>query len=78
MPQRNLVVALYWLLTLAAASRRRGRCMVAFYTPTEATMGPIQKIFYLHLPVAINTFLACLVVFVASHRLPLAAQGVVG
>ena len=36
------------------------------WTPTEATMGPIQKIFYLHLPVAINTFLACLVVFVAS------------
>ena len=29
-------------------------------------MGPIQKIFYLHLPVAINTFLACLTAFIAS------------
>ncbi len=29
-------------------------------------MGLVQKIFYLHLPVAINTFLACAVVFVAS------------
>jgi heme exporter protein C len=36
------------------------------YTPTELTMGPIQKIFYLHLPVAINTFLACLTAFIAS------------
>jgi heme exporter protein C len=29
-------------------------------------MGAIQKIFYLHLPVAICTFLACLVCFIAS------------
>ena len=29
-------------------------------------MGVVQKIFYLHLPVAINTFAACAVVFVAS------------
>ena len=29
-------------------------------------MGPVQKVFYLHLPVAINTFLAFAVVFVAS------------
>jgi heme exporter protein C len=36
------------------------------YTPDEITMGPVQKIFYLHLPMAINTFLACLLVFVAS------------
>ncbi len=40
--------------------------MLALYTPTEATMGPIQKIFYVHLPCAIATFLACLVCFVAS------------
>ena len=36
------------------------------YTPTEQTMGPIQMIFYLHLPAAINTFLACATAFVAS------------
>jgi heme exporter protein C len=40
--------------------------VLAIYTPTEATMGPIQKIFYLHLPSAIATFLACLVCFLAS------------
>ena len=40
--------------------------MLAFYTPTEASMGNIQKIFYVHLPSAIATFLACLVCFVAS------------
>jgi heme exporter protein C len=40
--------------------------MLALYTPTEATMGPIQKIFYVHLPCAIATFLACLTCFVAS------------
>ena len=37
-----------------------------FHTPTEATMGQVQKIFYLHLPVAINTFLACMLSFIAS------------
>lgn len=61
---RTTLVAAYWLITLgltAAAS-----AMVAFYTPDEATMGPIQKIFYLHLPSAICTFLACLTCFVAS------------
>lgn len=35
-------------------------------TPAEATMGDAQKIFYLHLPVAINTFLACFISFIAS------------
>jgi heme exporter protein C len=40
--------------------------LVAAYVPTEATMGPIQKIFYLHLPVAIATFVACLICFAAS------------
>jgi heme exporter protein C len=40
--------------------------LVAGYVPTEASMGPIQKIFYLHLPVAISTFLACLLCFLAS------------
>lgn len=39
---------------------------VFLFTPTEATMGAMQKIFYLHLPSAINTFVACLVVFIAS------------
>jgi heme exporter protein C len=43
-----------------------GLLMAAYYAPTEATMGAIQKVFYVHLPLAINTFVAALVVFVAS------------
>lgn len=56
--------AAFW--TIAAALFGLGVFLVAGYVPTEATMGPIQKIFYLHLPVAIATFFACLTCFVAS------------
>lgn len=62
--QRNVLVRGFWaatVLTLLLAG-----AVLFFYTPVEKTMGPIQKIFYLHLPMAINTFFACLVVFVAS------------
>jgi heme exporter protein C len=61
--RRNLVV-LFWLLTLALSGA--ATIWVFRYTPVEATMGPIQKIFYLHLPSAICTFFACLTCFVAS------------
>jgi heme exporter protein C len=54
----------YWLLTGALFVACLG--MLRLYTPVEATMGSIQKIFYLHLPVAINTFVAAFVVCVAS------------
>jgi heme exporter protein C len=54
----------YWAATAAAFAA--ALAMAAFYTPTEATMGVVQKIFYLHLPSATNTFVAFLVVFVAS------------
>ena len=40
--------------------------MVLGYVPTEQTMGQIQKIFYIHLPSAILTFGAALVVCIAS------------
>jgi len=61
---RRLLAHTYWILTavLSAATI----VMLLTYTPVEATMGPVQKIFYLHLPVAINTFVAALVVFIAS------------
>jgi len=66
MQNRNFktLVRLYWLVTLALFALAIG--VLATYTPTEASMGPIQKIFYLHLPVAISTFLACMVCFIAS------------
>jgi heme exporter protein C len=55
---------IYSVATLLAFTGALG--VLLTYTPTEATMGPVQKIFYLHLPVAINTFVSCLIVFVAS------------
>jgi len=60
----KLLVIGYVGLTLAAFGV--AIAVLLTYTPTEDTMGPIQKIFYLHLPVAICTFLACLTCFVAS------------
>ena len=54
----------YWAVTAAAFVG--AIALLVAYTPTEATMGPIQKVFYLHLPLAINTFVAALVIFVAS------------
>jgi heme exporter protein C len=61
---RRILGSVYWLLTAALFAA----CLVMLlaYTPVEKTMGPVQKIFYLHLPVAINTFAAALVVFIAS------------
>jgi heme exporter protein C len=54
----------YWTAALLALVG--ALAMLLTYTPTEETMGQIQKIFYLHLPLAINTFLAALVVCIAS------------
>jgi heme exporter protein C len=61
---KRSLITIYWLATLALTAG--AVAMVATYTPTEASMGPIQKIFYLHLPSAICTFLAFLTCFVAS------------
>lgn len=62
--QRNWFITMYWIVVTVLFGG--AMYLIAFRTPDEPTMGTIQKIFYLHLPVAINTFLACLVVFVAS------------
>lgn len=54
----------YWcgtLVLLAVAI-----ILTIWYTPVHQQMGPVQKIFYFHLSVAINTFLACLTTFVAG------------
>jgi heme exporter protein C len=55
---------LYWLGTLVLLVIALAMCI--WYAPVEATMGPVQKILYLHLPVALNTFVAAGVVFIAS------------
>jgi heme exporter protein C len=61
---RRLAWTGYWIITLLALAG--AIAMLFTYTPTERTMGVVQKIFYFHLPVAINSFAACFVVFVAS------------
>lgn len=54
----------FWGITLALLVG--GLILLVGYTPVETSMGPAQKIFYLHLPAAFSTFLAGSVVFVAS------------
>jgi heme exporter protein C len=61
---KNTILAAYWLLTAAAFTSVAA--LIFTWTPEEKTMGLIQKIFYFHLPLAINTFLSCLVVFIAG------------
>ena len=41
---------------------------IFIYAPIEKTMGAVQKIFYIHLPLALLTFLAFFIVFIASIR----------
>lgn len=54
----------YWGVTLLLVVA--GLVLVAAYTPVEAQMGAVQKIFYFHLPVAMTMFVPCFVVFAAS------------
>jgi heme exporter protein C len=63
-PRPNPLAAAYWAVTLLALVGAVSVLLAC--APIEATMGPIQKIFYLHLPLAINTFLAAAVCFAAS------------
>ncbi len=60
----HMINRLYWVVT--AVLFALGIAIVLLWTPTEVTMGPVQKIFYIHLPAAICTFLACLMTFIAS------------
>jgi heme exporter protein C len=50
----------------AAIVMLTGLYMVAFYVPTEATMGVVQRIFYYHVPSAWVAFLAFFVVAAGS------------
>lgn len=54
----------YWLIV--AATLAATTAMLFVYTPTEKTMGPVQKVFYVHLPTAINAFLACMIAFIGG------------
>jgi heme exporter protein C len=63
MGTRSTLLAGYWAVT-AALTVAAG--VATYLAPVEATMGVIQKVFYLHLPAAVCTALACLATFVAS------------
>ena len=60
---RAWIAAGYWGFTLLVIAV--GVAM-AIHAPIDPTMGVVQKLVYVHLPVAANTFLAALVVCVAS------------
>lgn len=62
--ESRTVSRIYWLVVIAAFAATTA--MLFLYTPVEKTMGPIQKIFYVHLPSAICAFLACTVTFVGG------------
>jgi len=42
--------------------------LVFYYAPTEAKQGVVQKIFYVHVPLAWNAFLGFFLVFIFSFR----------
>jgi len=55
-----------WLFMIAVLAIAAALARVIYYTPFEATQGPAQKIFYLHLPAALDAFMAFGVVALAS------------
>ncbi|MBI4164442.1 MAG: cytochrome c biogenesis protein CcsA [Acidobacteria bacterium] len=54
----HLGVTILWLLIAV--------WMIFFYAPREATMGEVQRIFYIHVPAGWTAFLAYFIVFVGS------------
>ena len=59
--QKSMVFPLVTAVTMFAAFS-----LISVYAPQEKSMGVIQKIFYLHVPLAWVTILAFLVIFVCS------------
>lgn len=55
-----------WWLVAAALAVVAAYMRVIWFTPAEATQGLAQKIYYLHLPAALNAYIAFAVVAVTS------------
>lgn len=55
-----------WLALLGGLALGLCQWLIFVYAPVEATLGPTQKIFYLHLPLAWWGLISFFVVFVAS------------
>ena len=64
-PHRSVKKDAGWI-TVAALVIAAVYARVIFFTPTEATQGLAQKIYYLHLPAALNAYIAFIVVAVTS------------
>jgi heme exporter protein C len=60
----KVATCVFWLVV--AVCFAAVTVMLFTYTPVEQSMGPIQKIFYVHLPSAITAFLSCFVAFVGG------------
>ncbi len=60
----SVFISGYWVVTgvLFVA----GVAMLVFYTPAEETMGVVQKMFYIHFPVAMSMFASAFILFIAS------------
>ena len=69
----SLVLDALLLLTMAVAM-----ALVFFYAPIESEMGIVQKIFYVHVPLAWNAFLGFAMVFFSSFRYLAHARSQVG
>jgi heme exporter protein C len=65
-PSPRADLAFQVLLALAAILTVGTIQFVAFRTPTEATMGIVQKIFYFHVPAAYSMYLGAAACFVGS------------
>ncbi|PKN43059.1 MAG: cytochrome C biogenesis protein CcmC [Deltaproteobacteria bacterium HGW-Deltaproteobacteria-17] len=61
---RDHAIAAFWILALISAAL--GLHLVLSQAATDASAGSAHKMFYLHFPVAMNTFVACFFVFLAS------------
>lgn len=55
-----------WLGRLAAASLLLALAAIVLYAPTERLQGDVQRIFYVHVSLALVAFLAFFIVFVGS------------
>jgi heme exporter protein C len=55
-----------WLIAVAALGVIGAYIRVIFFTPAEAAQGMAQKIYYLHIPAALNAYIAFGLVAIAS------------
>ena len=55
-----------WMFALAVAGVIAAAVRIFAFTPYEATQGPAQKIFYIHVPAALSAYLALILAAIVS------------